>query len=102
MNVTCDDCLGSVGHSASLHTLKLDSHTGFLDLSLGTLLRILKVTLVTEFHQVTRLVDLTLEATQGALDGLTIADIDLNLDRQLGGRANAYFPTSESGMEQRR
>lgn len=85
----CLACLGSVGHSASVHTFKLDSHAGLLDLSDLAFLRVFKVTLVTKFHQVPRLVDLTLETTNGALNGLTISHIDLDLDGQFSGRANS-------------
>jgi len=43
--------LGSVGHTTTLHTFKLDSHPCFLDLSNSTFLRIFKVSFMTKFHQ---------------------------------------------------
>ena len=60
LNLLC-----SIGHTTTLHAFKLLAHTSFLDLALFAFLCIFKVALVTEFHQVSRLVDFALEASEG-------------------------------------
>jgi hypothetical protein len=44
---------------------------------------------VAEFHQVARVGDGPLEPAEGALDGLTITDVDLDVNIEGGGRAGA-------------
>jgi hypothetical protein len=78
-------CLGSVGHTALVHTLKLLAQTSFLHLALFAFLRVFEVSLVAKFHQVARLVNFTLEATESALDRFTIANFNLDFDRKGGG-----------------
>jgi hypothetical protein len=74
--------LSSLGHAFSLHTFELGAHASFLDLTLDLLLRVLKLTPVAKIHQVTGLVDLTLEATEGRLNGFAIANGDPDVDIQ--------------------
>ena len=78
-----------------MHTFKLLAHTSLLDLALLPLLGVFKVTLVTEFHQMPRLVDFTLETTQGAFDGLSVADLNLDTDGKFRGGSDAYTETDE-------
>ena len=70
-------------HATSLHALKLLAHTGFLDLALLAILGVFKGTTVTKFHQVSRLVDFALEASQGAFNGFAITHNHLDLDGKL-------------------
>ena len=82
------DCgLGPLSHTASLHTFKLEAHTAFLDLALFLLLRIFEVTLVTKFHQMSRLVHLTLETTKGRLDWFPVTDFHHDVHRKGSGRS---------------
>ena len=69
-----------LGHSLLLQALKLDTKTAFLDLALLLFLWVLKVPLVTELNQVSRLADFSLETTEGRFNGLAITDIDLDAD----------------------
>ena len=70
-------------HATLLHALKLLAHSGLLDLALFAILRVFKITSVTKFHHVSRLVHFALEATEGALNGFSITYADLNLDSKL-------------------
>ena len=80
-----------LGNAASLHTLELPAHASLLNLALLLLLRVLEVTLVTEFHQVARLVDFALEAAKGAFDGFAVTNIDLDLHGEFRGRSDCKF-----------
>ena len=70
--------LSPVGHAALRHPFKLPAHAALLNLANSLFLRILKVTLVTKHHQVSRLAHLTLETAESALDRFAIAHIDLD------------------------
>lgn len=83
------DFLSSLGHATLVHTFKLLAHTSFLDLANFLLLGVFEITLVTKFHQVSRLVDLTLESTEGTLDGFTITNVDLDIHIELCGGSDA-------------
>jgi hypothetical protein len=72
--------LGTVGRTTLGHTFKLLAQPAFLDLALLLILGVFKVTSVTEFHQVTRLVDLALESTKGGFNWFAITDQNLDLD----------------------
>ena len=78
--------LGTVGITFPLHTFELLAHTAFLNLTLRLLLRIFEVTPVTELHQVTRFVDLTLESAKSRLNGFTITNLDRDFDSKGGFR----------------
>lgn len=77
--------LGSLGHTTLVHALKFNAQTGLLDLTDLALLRVFEVTLVAKFHQVSRLVNFTLEATESALDRFTVTNFNLDFDRKGGG-----------------
>ena len=72
-------------HSAALHAFHADAHACLLDLTLLLLLAVLKVTAMTELHEMAGLVDLTLELAEGLLDGLTLTDLHLDGDGKGGG-----------------
>ena len=69
-------------HTLSLHAFKFAAHAGLLLLALDLVLRIFKVTSVTEFHQVSALADLLLESTQRRFNWFAISNLDLDLDGQ--------------------
>lgn len=71
-------------HTLSLHAFEFAAHAGLLLLALDLVLGILKVTSVTEFHQVSTLADLLLESPQRRLDWFAISQLHLDLDGQFG------------------
>ena len=81
--------LGSLGHALALHALELLSQTSLLDLALLLFLGVFEVSLVAKFHQVSRVGDGALESAKGALDRLSITNIDLDVDIEGSGRARA-------------
>ena len=64
------------------HTLKLLAQATFLDFANRSLLRIFKITLVTQLNQVSRLAHFTLEATEGTFNGFTVPNRHLDFDGQ--------------------
>ena len=76
----------AVVHAASLHAFELGPHASFLDLALPLFLGVFKVTSVTKVHQVSGLVDFTLETTKSRFDGFSITDNNLDIDVQFGRR----------------
>lgn len=78
--------LNSLSHTTTLHPFKLLPHPSFLNLTLFLFLRIFKMFLVTQFHQMSRFVHLTFESTNGRFNGFTISNFDSNLNGQLGCR----------------
>ena len=81
--------LGSLGHALALHALELLSQASFLDLALLLFLGVFEVSLVAEFHQVSRVGDGSFESAEAGLDGLSITEIDLDLDIEGSGGAGA-------------
>lgn len=81
--------LGSLGHALALHAFKLLSQTSLLDLALLLFLGVFKVSLVAEFHQVSRVGDGSFESAEAGLDGLSVTEIDLDLDIEGSGGAGA-------------
>ena len=79
--------LGSLGHALALHALELLSQASLLDLALLLFLGVFEVPLVAELHQVSRVGDGPLEPAEGALDGLAVTDVDLDVDIEGGRRA---------------
>jgi hypothetical protein len=71
-------------HTLSLHAFEFAAHAGLLLLALDLVLRVLKVTSVTEFHQVRTLADLLFESPQRRLDWFAISKLHLDLDSQFG------------------
>jgi len=78
-------------HALALHTFEALAVAGLHNLALLTLLGILKVSLVAQLHEVATLVNLALEATEGALDGLALADVHLDRDTEGCGGGVAYW-----------
>ncbi len=81
--------LGSLGHALALHALELLSQASFLNLALLLFLGVFKVSLVAEFHQVSRVGNGPLESAKSGFDGFTVTNIDLDVDIEGGGRASA-------------
>lgn len=96
-----EEYLSSLVHTTLVHALKLDTQTGLLDLADLGLLRILKVTSVTKFHQVTRLVHFTLEATKGALNRLAITNIHLDIDGKGSRDGRSLYCETENERKER-
>lgn len=76
--------LRSLCHAALLHTFKLLAQASFLDLAFLLFLRVFKVASVAQFHQVPRLIDFSLEATEGRLDRFAIPHFNLDFNCQGG------------------
>lgn len=80
------DHLGHLlSHPALLHPLKSHAHACLLGLALLLLLGGLKVAPMAELHEMPGLVDLTREAAEGLLDGLALANLDLDSRKRGGG-----------------
>ena len=77
--------LGSVVHSTPVHPFKPLAHAALLNLSLLLLLAVLEVSPVTKLHQVSGLVDLALETTKSRLYWLSLSDLNLYRNCELGG-----------------
>ena len=91
--------LSSLGNTTFLHTFILLAHTAFLQLANLLLLCVFEITLVTKFHQVSRLVDFALESTEGAFDGFAITNFHLDLHAEFGRWPDSYKESVDQKKE---
>ena len=75
-------------HPLPLHPLKPLANPGLNNLALLLFLGVFKETLVAKVHEMSRLVDLALEAAEGQFDGFSLSYIDFDVGVEGGSRGD--------------
>ena len=84
-NATVQRCLHPLlVHPLPVHPLEPLANPGLNNLALLLFLGVFKETLVAKVHEMSRLVDLALEAAEGRFDGFALSYLDLDVDVEGG------------------